>query len=187
VAIAAAVEHAPGAVARLDSTLSATHSPPPGAGAGLEAIRRQTAVDGQAIDPGHLAALIEGVRFRLGSGPALIDRGAVFADAHHALALYRYRWLIAPDDGSRWRSPSRQCGKRGRTAPAETESYVSGRFARRKLVQLRAFARHGRNSADYTAPQAPDDLGIDRILRVAVRHDFPVNVPFWGNVDAASR
>jgi hypothetical protein len=35
----------------LDSTLSATHSPPPGVGARLEAIRRQTAVDGQEIDP----------------------------------------------------------------------------------------------------------------------------------------
>jgi hypothetical protein len=52
-------------------------------------------VDGQAIDPWHLAALIEGVRFRLGGSPALIDRAATFAAAHHAFALYR--WFAAPD------------------------------------------------------------------------------------------
>jgi hypothetical protein len=53
-------------------------------------------VDGQAIDLWHLAALIEGVRFRLGGSPALIDRGAVFAAAHHAFSLYR--WFSAPDE-----------------------------------------------------------------------------------------
>ena len=97
VAIAAALEHAAGAVARLDSAVSGH---PLAAAwswrARLEAIRRQTAVDGQAIDPWHLAALIEGVRFRLGPGPALLDRGAVFAAAQHAFALYR--WFATPDD-----------------------------------------------------------------------------------------
>jgi L-fuconolactonase len=29
----------------------------------------------------------------------------------------------------------------------------------------------------------PDDAGLDRIAREAVRHDFPVNVLFWGNID----
>src|SRR5690349_9588833 len=29
----------------------------------------------------------------------------------------------------------------------------------------------------------PDDPGLDRIAREAVRHDFPVNVLFWGNID----
>lgn len=43
-------------------------------------MRRQAAIDGQIIDPWHLAALIEGVRFRLDSS-ALIDRGAMFAAA----------------------------------------------------------------------------------------------------------
>ena len=28
--------------------------------------------------------------------------------------------------------------------------------------------------------------GLDRIARAAVRHDFPVNVLFWGNVDAGT-
>ena len=32
--------------------------------------------------------------------------------------------------------------------------------------------------------RAPDDPGLDRILRAAVKNDFPVNVLFWGNVDA---
>src|SRR6266581_782975 len=36
------------------------------------------------------------------------------------------------------------------------------------------------------AGRAPDDPGLDRICRAAVRHDFPVNVLFWGNVDAGA-
>ena len=35
--------------------------------------------------------------------------------------------------------------------------------------------------------RAPDDPGIDRICRSATRHDFPVNVLFWGNVDAGTK
>ena len=34
--------------------------------------------------------------------------------------------------------------------------------------------------------RAPDDPGLDRILRAAVRHDFPVNILFWGNLDAGT-
>src|SRR5258706_1243782 len=34
--------------------------------------------------------------------------------------------------------------------------------------------------------RAPDDPGFDRILRAAVRNDFPVNILFWGNIDAGS-
>jgi L-fuconolactonase len=33
----------------------------------------------------------------------------------------------------------------------------------------------------------PSDQGLDRVLREAVRHDFPVNILFWGNVDAGTR
>src|SRR5215472_4983517 len=36
------------------------------------------------------------------------------------------------------------------------------------------------------ANRAPDDPGLDRIARAAARHDFPVNVLFWGNVDAGA-
>jgi len=32
----------------------------------------------------------------------------------------------------------------------------------------------------------PNDPGFDRILQAAVQHDFPVNVLFWGNVDAGA-
>jgi hypothetical protein len=97
VEIAAALERAVAAVARLDSALA--HHPLAPAWsyrARLDAVHRQAAVDGRAIDPWHLAALIEGVRFRLGRSPALIDRGAVFAAAHHAFGLYR--WFSAPDE-----------------------------------------------------------------------------------------
>ena len=34
--------------------------------------------------------------------------------------------------------------------------------------------------------RAPDDPGLDRILRAAVKNDFPVNVLFWGNLDAGT-
>jgi L-fuconolactonase len=34
--------------------------------------------------------------------------------------------------------------------------------------------------------RAPDDPGLDRILGAAVKNDFPVNVLFWGNVDAGT-
>ncbi len=36
------------------------------------------------------------------------------------------------------------------------------------------------------ANRAPDDPGLDRICRAAVQHDFPVNVLFWGNLDAGA-
>jgi hypothetical protein len=61
----------------------------------LEAVRRQAAADGAAIDPWHLAALLEGLRFRMDHALRLIDRGSLFAAARHALALHQ--WLVAPD------------------------------------------------------------------------------------------
>jgi predicted TIM-barrel fold metal-dependent hydrolase len=36
------------------------------------------------------------------------------------------------------------------------------------------------------ASRAPDDPGLDRICRAAAAQDFPVNVLFWGNVDAGA-
>src|SRR5690242_6406409 len=36
------------------------------------------------------------------------------------------------------------------------------------------------------AKRAPDDPGLSRTVRAAVQHDFPINVLFWGNVDAAT-
>jgi hypothetical protein len=98
--VAAGLERAAGAIARLDSAVAHHPLAPAWAyRARLDAIRRQAAVDGQVIDPWHLAALIEGVRFRLGGSPALIDRGAVFAAAQHAFGLYR--WFVKPDQAQR--------------------------------------------------------------------------------------
>jgi L-fuconolactonase len=34
--------------------------------------------------------------------------------------------------------------------------------------------------------RAPDDLAFDRILRAAVRNEFPVNILFCGNIDAGA-
>jgi len=36
------------------------------------------------------------------------------------------------------------------------------------------------------AARAPNDQGVDRILRAAVRHDFPVNLSCAGNLDGAA-
>jgi predicted TIM-barrel fold metal-dependent hydrolase len=36
------------------------------------------------------------------------------------------------------------------------------------------------------AKRAPDDPGLDRIARAAVRHGFPVNVHCWDNLDVAT-
>jgi hypothetical protein len=98
-ALATALERAAGAVARLDSLL-AGHPLAPAWGyrARLDAVRRQAAVDGQVIDPWHLAALIEGVRFRLDL-PAMLDRGALFAAARHAFDLHQ--WFMRPDAAQR--------------------------------------------------------------------------------------
>src|SRR3982750_4684665 len=36
------------------------------------------------------------------------------------------------------------------------------------------------------ANREPTDPGLDRICRAAVRHHFPVNVLFWGNLEAGA-
>jgi len=92
----APLEAAAAALARLDAALDA--HPLAEAWlyrARLDAARREAAVDGLLIDPWHLAALIEGVRFRM-TGDSPIDRGATFAAARHALDLYR--WRVRPGD-----------------------------------------------------------------------------------------
>jgi hypothetical protein len=61
----------------------------------LDAVRRQAAVDGCSIDPWHLAAVIEGLRLRLDGAARIVDRGAIFDAARHALTLHQ--WLQEPD------------------------------------------------------------------------------------------
>jgi predicted TIM-barrel fold metal-dependent hydrolase len=36
------------------------------------------------------------------------------------------------------------------------------------------------------AQREPDDSGLDRILSAAVKHDLPVNILCWGNVEAGT-
>jgi hypothetical protein len=94
--LAPALARAAGAIARLDQAL-AGHPLQPAFlyRARLEAVRRQAAADGQAIDPWHLAAVLEGLRLRMEGAPRLVDRGAILAAARHALALHG--WLAEPD------------------------------------------------------------------------------------------
>ncbi len=95
-ALAGALAQAAAALARLDQAL-AGHPLVPAFlhRARLEAVRRQAAVDGQAIDPWHLAAVLEGFRLRMDGALRIIDRGAILAAARHALDLHQ--WLVAPD------------------------------------------------------------------------------------------
>jgi hypothetical protein len=98
--LAADLEPAAAALARLDSALMSHPLAPAWAyRARLDAVRRQAAVDGKAIDPWHLAAVIEGVRLRLDPTAAVIDRGAIFDAARYACNLYR--WFSAPDEAQR--------------------------------------------------------------------------------------
>jgi hypothetical protein len=93
---AGALAEAAAAIARLDQALHA-HPLRPALlyRVRLDAVRRQAAVDGQAIDPWHLAAVLEGLRLRMDSALHLVDRGAVFHAARHAFQLHQ--WLVGPD------------------------------------------------------------------------------------------
>jgi hypothetical protein len=95
-AMAAALADASAAIARLDQAL-ASH---PLRHAflyrvRLDAVRRQAAVDGELIDPWHLAALLEGLRLRMDPYLRIIDRGRIVDAARTALALHQ--WLVEPD------------------------------------------------------------------------------------------
>ncbi|MBN9560856.1 MAG: hypothetical protein J0H14_09040 [Alphaproteobacteria bacterium] len=95
-ALAGALAGAAAAIARLDQAL-ASH---PLAQAflyrtRLESVRRQAAVDGQLIDPWHLAATIEGLRLRMDPYLRIIDRGAILDRARAALTLHQ--WIVEPD------------------------------------------------------------------------------------------
>lgn len=95
-ALAGALARVAAAVARLDQALMGH---PLAAAflhrARLDAVRRQAAVDGQLIDPWHLAAVLEGLRLRMEGELRIIDRGAIIEAARHALVLHQ--WLHEPD------------------------------------------------------------------------------------------
>jgi hypothetical protein len=94
--LGAALECASRAIARLDQALE-RHPLLPAFlyRIRLEAVRRQGAVDGQLIDPWHLAAVVERLRLRMDHAMRIIDRGVIFDAARHALALHQ--WLTVPD------------------------------------------------------------------------------------------
>jgi hypothetical protein len=95
-ALLGALERASGAIARLDQALDGHPLLPAFLyRARLEAVRRQAAVDGQSIDPWHLAAVLEGLRLRMDGALRIVDRGQVFAAARTALTLHQ--WIVEPD------------------------------------------------------------------------------------------
>ncbi|WP_234730193.1 hypothetical protein [Acidocella facilis] len=94
--LASALAGAAAAFARLDQAL-AGHPLAPAFlyRARLEAVRRMAAVDGQLIDPWHLAAVIEGLRLRMDPALRIIERGDILEKARFALSLHQ--WLVEPD------------------------------------------------------------------------------------------
>lgn len=94
--LAGTLERASRAIARLDQALDGHPLLPAFLyRVRLEAVRRQAAVDGLLIDPWHLAAVLEGLRLRMDHAMRIIDRGAIFDAARHALTLHQ--WLTVPD------------------------------------------------------------------------------------------
>ena len=95
-AMASAIAHASGAMARLDQALT-NHPLRPAFlhRSRLDAVRRQAAVDGMRIDPWHLAALIEGLRLRVDPTLSIAERGEIFEAGRHAFGLHQ--WLTMPD------------------------------------------------------------------------------------------
>ena len=92
----AALQDAASAMGRLDQALEAHPLLPAFLHrARLEAVRRQAAVDGHAIDPWHLVAIIEGLRLRLDGTLRIIDRGAIFEAGR--IALDYYGWVCTPN------------------------------------------------------------------------------------------
>src|SRR4051794_10070320 len=77
--LAGALERTSGAIARLDQALDGHPLLPAFLyRIRLEAVRRQAAVDGELIDPWHLAAVLEGLRLRADHAMRIIDRGVIF-------------------------------------------------------------------------------------------------------------
>lgn len=89
-AVSGALEHAAAAIPPLDALVTGYPlSPAWRWRLRLDAARRHAACDGLVIDPWHLAAVIERVRFRMDRAATIIDRGAIFEAVRHALGLWR--------------------------------------------------------------------------------------------------
>jgi len=90
-----AVARAAGAIARLDQALTGHPLLPAFLyRTRLEAVRRQAAVDGQLVDPWHLAAFLEGLRLSMPDGLRIIDRGVIVDAARYAFTLHQ--WITDP-------------------------------------------------------------------------------------------
>jgi hypothetical protein len=90
-----ALGRAAGAIARLDQALTGHPLLPAFLyRTRLEAVRRQAAVDGQLIDPWHLAAFLEGLRLSMPDGLRIIERGVIVDAAISAFTLQQ--WITDP-------------------------------------------------------------------------------------------
>src|SRR5690242_7610652 len=112
----------------------------------LQSVRLQAAVDGAAIDPWQLAAVLEGLRLRMDGALRIIDRGAIFAAARHALTLHQ--WLTEPDfdqEGQVKQAEAALAAHAGRSTPLlagaqALQAWIDGGGARARMRA--ALVRH---------------------------------------------
>lgn len=139
----------------------------------LDAVRRQGMVDGQLIEPWHLAALLEGVRLRMDPRLSIAERGSIFDAARHALSLHQ--WIVEPDfdqEGEVQEALVAIERGAGRTAPLLGAAHAAhawlaegGRRAPLRGALVRHWQKSGllRAPVPLTGPQAlGGDLPFDR-------------------------
>ncbi len=166
--LAGNLEHAASAIARLDAVVTGH---PLAAAWGwrsrLDAVRGQAAAEGRLIDAWHLAAVVEGVRFRMDGAMSIIDRGALFDAARHASRC-----------GAGSRAPTRGKHKRSSRPPAYSRrarwlAAARGRQSRPRLARPRwrktADARRTRAALARLRADARRRAAVDRCRRVPRR------------------
>jgi len=154
----------------------------------LDAVRRQAAVDGQLIDPWHLAAMLEGLRVRAEARRDRLDRGGVIDAARHAFD--QYQWLVFPDFDQEGAVRQAAAHLAGFASPGETPLLTA---ARGLHAWLAAGSVGGGDDARGTRPPIRAALVRfwtgEKLLRTAVpltgaaalRAETPFDWAFWAS------
>lgn len=134
----------------------------------LDAVRRQAAVDGQMIEPWHLAAVLEGLRLRLDPDVSILERGMIIEAARYALT--QFQWISDPDfdqEGDIQRASAHLALARPEQAPLLAAAFGAHQWLDRggQRAPLRgALVRYWRNKKLLHAPiplTGPRALGAD--------------------------
>ena len=136
----------------------------------LEAVRRQAVVDGQAIDPWHLAAVLEGLRLRMDHALRIIDRGMILDAARHALHLHAWADVARLRPGGR-----HQACRTALTTFSRVTPFGSMRADMRNLIALVS-------ACQYTTPCNTGKAWIASVrgLELPVQAGFRVDARWKG-------